>query len=167
MALGFRAKKGGADIAGIARLFLFHVVVAINHIQSVLVVKQREEPEYIVVNFNYLAHFSVFPELIPVPELDIRKTALVIMREGSEIQILIFQEIVVGISAASVAVADNRVAAARGYGQYGRAPEGAGKTGIIAHRGLLYLDVFLQFRHLQYLRGFSILRKAKGKRKYR
>ncbi len=175
VALCVRTEVRRTHSVAVTAFFLFHIMVPVNQIQPSGVIKQGQEPEHVVVDFDNLAHFPVFPELIPVSQLDIGKTAIIIVFQGGKIKILVFQKIIVGISAASVAVADKDIAAAHVQGQYGRIMESAGKTGIIAHKGLLkngcyglnetYMRLFLpHFLHLQYRRGFNILRKAKGRR---
>jgi hypothetical protein len=66
------------------------------------------------MDFNNLAHLSVFPQLIPVAKLYIGESLTVVMIQCSKIQVVVFQKIVVGISAASVAVTDDHIAAPSG-----------------------------------------------------
>lgn len=89
-------------------------MISVNHIKPVLLMKQGEEPEHIVMNFNDLAHSPVFPQLIPVSQLNIGKTLLIVMVQSRKIKVLVFEKVVVGIAPAAVAVADDSVAAAAG-----------------------------------------------------
>ena len=57
-----------------------------------------------IVHFYNSADGTVFPELISVSQLQIRKAFPVIIVQRSKIQKLIFQEIVAAISDAAVAV---------------------------------------------------------------
>ena len=80
-----------------------------------------------------LLHIPVFPEFISVAQFDIGKTLGVIMAQGSEIQILIFQKIITPAPVAAVAVTDNHIAAARSQQQSGGILEGLAKAGTAAH----------------------------------
>ena len=71
-------------------LFLFHIMVSVDHVKTILFVEQSKEPEYIIVNFYYLVHFSVFPQFISITKLYIGKSLCIVMVESCEVQILIF-----------------------------------------------------------------------------
>ena len=85
VALGIRAEIRRAEGFAIALLFLCHIMVAIDHIQAVLPVEEGEEPEHITVDLNNLAHSPVFPQLIPVSQLNIGETLGIIMVQGSKV----------------------------------------------------------------------------------
>ena len=109
--LFFTAKAGSKEQIAKAGFFLFHIMIAVYHIESALSAVQGKEPEHVAVYFDDLAHFPVFPELIPVSQLNIGKSPLIVVRKGRKIKVLIFQKVVVGISPAPVTVADDGIAA--------------------------------------------------------
>ena len=97
------------------------------------------------MDFNNLAHSPVFPEFIPVAQLYIGKSVAVIMIQRGKVQIVVFQKVIVGISAAPVAVTDNNIAVFSGQRQYGGILKGIGQTGIKAHKFFLYNNYFNLF----------------------
>jgi hypothetical protein len=110
-ALLLTTKAGIKEQIAKAGFFLFHIMIAVYHIESALSAVQGKEPEHVAVYFDDLAHFPVFPELIPVSQLNIGKSPLIVVRKGRKIKVLIFQKVVVGISPAPVTVADDGIAA--------------------------------------------------------
>ena len=95
MTLGVRAEKGTAESLGIAGTFLFHIMVAVKQIKSVLPVKEGEKLEDIAVDFDDLLHVSVFPKFISIPQLDIGKTVSTVIFQGRKIKTLVFEKIIV------------------------------------------------------------------------
>lgn len=89
MTLGVRAEIGTANSLRIAGSFLFHIMVAVKQIKSVLPVKEGEKLEDIAVDFNDLLHVSVFPKFIPIPQLDIGKTIGTVIFQGRKIKALV------------------------------------------------------------------------------
>ncbi len=70
-------------------------MVSVQHIQTPLGLEKGQEPENISVSFDDLFHTSVFPQLIPVTQLNIGVPCPVIVLQGRKIEILIFEKIVV------------------------------------------------------------------------
>lgn len=138
--------------AGVAGLFLFHIMVSIEQIESFLSVEKGEEPEYIIVYFNDLAHLSVFPQFIPIPQFYISESICVIVFQRREIQVQVFQKIVIGTAIPPMAVTDQAVAAAVVQREDRGIVKGAVKTGFITHE------------RITPFRRRSILRRAKGSR---
>lgn len=132
-ALRVRAEIGVTDPVRVAGLLLFEVMVPIEQMKPVLAVEEGEEPEHIVVDLDDLAHPPVFPELVAVTELDIGEALCIIMLQGSEVKILIFQKIIVCCSVAPVAVTEKAEAAAGGQRERGGVSESPLKTGMTAH----------------------------------
>lgn len=79
-------------------------MVSVNHVKSVLSVKERQKPESAAVNINDLPHIPVFPEFIPISQLNVSKAMLIIVIKSGKIQIFVFQKIIIGISTASMTV---------------------------------------------------------------
>ena len=67
-------------------------MVAVEKIQSILLIELFEKPEDIAVHINNIFQASVFPELIPIPQLDIGKALPVIMLQRGKVQMLIFSK---------------------------------------------------------------------------
>lgn len=95
MTLGVRAEIGIADSLRIMGAFLLHIVVAVKQIKSVLSVKEGEKLEDIAVDFDNLLHVSVFPQFIPIPQLDISKTIGTIIFQGRKIKALVLEKIII------------------------------------------------------------------------
>ena len=90
------------------------------------------------MDIDDLRHVPVFPQFVAVPQFDIRKAILIVMGQGGKVQILIFQEIIAPASVAAVTVADDDVAAVRRKRKDGGVLKGFAKTGMKAHRVLLF-----------------------------
>lgn len=110
--LGLGTEISTAAFGRIALLPLHDVVIAVDKIQAVFLMKLFEKPEDIVVDINDVFHVSVFPKLIPIPQLNIGKPLSVVMFQRGKIQMLVFQKIIGGISHASVTVAHQNIAGA-------------------------------------------------------
>lgn len=85
------------------------VMIPVNHIKPPLGMEAAEKLEYIPMGFYNLPHAAVLPQFVAVPQLDIGIACLVIILQGGEIQIPVFQEIIVGAARAPVAVADQDI----------------------------------------------------------
>lgn len=129
---------------GITSILLYNIMVAIEHVQSSAGMKAGEKGEDISVAFYDLLHTAVFPQLIPVPQFNVGIACSVVMLQGRGVQILIFEEIIVGSPDAPVTVADQDIFGA----VIQREPWGSLKrfvqTGIIAHE--TYHPYILQHR---------------------
>ena len=132
-ALRVRTEIGITDPVRISGLLFFKIMVSVEQIKAVVAVEEGEEPEHIVVDLDDLAHPPVFPELVAVTELDIGEALCIIMLQGSEVKILIFQKIIVCCSVAPVAVTEKAEAAAGGQRERGGVSESPLKTGMTAH----------------------------------
>ncbi len=93
-------------------LSFYDIMVAVEQIQAVLLIKLMKEPEHVAVDIHDIFHVSVFPELITVPQFNIGKTLSVIVLQGGEIQMLVFQKVIGGIADAPVTVAHKDIAGA-------------------------------------------------------
>ena len=107
---------GGITVIIAAMLFgegfpaFHHVVVPIQHIQTVFPIKLGHHPEGIAVGGNDGAHPAVFPQLVPVSQFDIGEALVVIMLQRAEKQILIGQKIIAVVSLSPMAIAhDNKL----------------------------------------------------------
>ena len=60
-------------------------MVSVDHIKSVFLIKTGQKMEGIVVNIYDLTHISVFPQLIPISQLNISEAALIIMGKGGKV----------------------------------------------------------------------------------
>lgn len=76
--------------AWITEFLFYHIVVAIEEIEAVLLCKFGKEPKYIAVHFNNLFDPSIFPKFVSVPELNIGKSILIVVLESGEVEVLIF-----------------------------------------------------------------------------
>lgn len=92
--LGLRTEIRTAAFGRVALPALYNVMVAIEKIQSVLLIELLKKPEDIAVDINDILHTSVFPKFIPVPQLNIGKTLSVIVFQCGKIQMLVFQKII-------------------------------------------------------------------------
>ena len=61
------------------------------------------------MDIDNLAHAPVFPEFIPISQFNIGKTKLVIVFQGSEIQMLVFQKIIIRGTVSSVTITEDDV----------------------------------------------------------
>ena len=68
--------------------------------------KTGEQEEDIAVGFDNLLHAAVFPKFIPISQFDVGITCFIIVLQGGKIQVLVFQEIIVGVPYAAVTVTD-------------------------------------------------------------
>lgn len=98
MVAGFREKG----------LAVFHpVMISIEHVETVLPVELCHQPETVGVNLYDLLHISVLPQLIAVSQLNVSEAFFVIICQGCEEEILVFQKIVTPVPDTTVAVAHN------------------------------------------------------------
>lgn len=140
------------DPAGVAGLFLFHIMISIEQIEPFLFVEEGKKPEYIIVYFDDLAHLSVFPQFIPVTQFYIGEPVGIIVFQCREIQVLVFQEVIIGTAIPPMAVADQAIAAAVVQGEDRGILKGVSETGGVAHSRITPFS------------RRSILRRAEGSR---
>lgn len=88
-----------------AGIFLYHVMISIDHVKAVFFIKPGELSEYVAVYLFDLLHISVFPEFVSVTQFDIRITTAIVVSECGEIKMLVFQKIVIVCAVSPVAVA--------------------------------------------------------------
>lgn len=102
-------REGGAVAGNVSPVLFDDVMIAVEHVEPVLPVEQGEQLEYIAVCLDNLCETAVFPKLVAVAQLDVCKACLIVVLQSSIIEMLVFQEIVVGRARAPVTVADQNV----------------------------------------------------------
>ncbi len=128
-----------------------NVVVAVEQVQPPFFLEPGEHAVDVLMNLRDVAQLPVLPQLLPVPQLDIRKTVSVVMFHGRIVQMLVLQEIVRGGAHAPVTVADEHIPGALAERQHqglGKGPVQAagGAHGLFLPRGL-HLRQHLGRRH--------------------
>ena len=86
-------------------------MIAVKHVKAVLGIELGKHPENIAVRFYNLTETAVFPQLVTVTELNIGEALYKIVLQCSEIQVLVFEKIIVGGACSAVAVTDNNILA--------------------------------------------------------
>ena len=104
-AAGITAAASG----GVAIIFFYQIMVAVQQIETALPVKKRKQLEYSAVSLYNLCHISIFPQFIPIPQFNIGISGFQIIFQGSSIQRLIFQKIIIGAAGTAVAVAEEDI----------------------------------------------------------
>ena len=61
------------------------------------------------MHFFYFTNRAILPQFVSIAQFQVGETIAVIVIQGRQIQILIFQKIVVGVANASVAVAEQNI----------------------------------------------------------
>ena len=79
-----------AVFLGVMAVLLYHIVVPVKHIQAVLFMKAGEEKKHIAMGFDDLFHTAVFPQFVPVSQLNVGVTRFVIILQCGEVQVLVF-----------------------------------------------------------------------------
>ena len=79
------AAVGTAVFFLIALVFFDHIVIAVQHIQAVLPVKEGQKLKYVIMGFKNLLHTAVFPKFIPIAKLYIGIAAPVVLLQGGKI----------------------------------------------------------------------------------
>lgn len=131
--LGICTKIGSTDTLGVSGRFFLHIVISIEHIESVLLIEEGKQPEHIIVDFDDLTHAAHFPQFIAVTQFNIGIVMGIIIFQGSKIQILIFQEVIIGGAISPMAVADDAETAAGSPGDDRCIVKGFLKTGVVTH----------------------------------
>lgn len=80
---------------GIVSVFFYHVMVAVEHIETSAFVETGEQGKDILMGFYDLFHAAVFPQFVSVPKLDIGISKDKVMLQGGKIEILVFHKIVI------------------------------------------------------------------------
>lgn len=148
--LAFRTEIGTADPVRVAGFLFLQIMISIDKIESVLPVEKRQQPEYVVVDFDNPAHLAVFPQFIAVSQFDVSIPLRIIMLQSGKIQVLVFEEVIVGAAVSPMAVADDTETAAGRQREDRGIMKGFVETGFAAHAGKTPF------------RCFSILRRRKG-----
>ena len=86
-----------------------HIMISVQHVQTPLSVEQGQKGENVSMCFNDLLHATVLPKFVPITQLDISITGTVIMLQGGIIQVLVFQEIIIGGTDTPMAVAEQNI----------------------------------------------------------
>ena len=136
-ALRITAKIGGTFLAAVITFLLFHIVIAIEQEKAVFLIKPGHKPENVVVDVDNLIHIPVFPQFIPIPQFDIGKALVVVMLQGSEIEVLIFQEVIAPTAISTMAVTDKDITAVGSKGENRGFLKGFLQAGIITHEECL------------------------------
>ena len=92
------AAESRAVPAAVAHIFFTVVMVPVEHVEPVLAMKFPEQAEHVVVNVYDPGKRMIFPQLIAVSQFQISITLLKIMLERRKVQVLVFQEIVIGVA---------------------------------------------------------------------
>ena len=74
----------------IASVFFYHIMVAVEHIETSAFVEAGEQGKDILMGFYDLFHAAVFPQFVSVSKLDIGISEDKVMLKGGIIEILIF-----------------------------------------------------------------------------
>lgn len=110
------AAKGAVAIAGVEmdstenRIFLDHIVITVECIESLICIKARDGAKAVGMRFFYLGKRAVFPQFVAIAELNINEFLPIIIVQRCEVQIFIFEKVVIGVSDAAVAVGKEGIA---------------------------------------------------------
>ena len=76
------------------RIFPFHVMVSVDHIEPFFRVKLLHTPEYVAVCVSYYLKSSILPQLIPIPDLNIGEAFIEVVAQGMEKEDLVMGKII-------------------------------------------------------------------------
>ena len=104
------AGMDGGESGSVSSTFFFYdIMVAVEHMEAAFFMKTFQQAKGVAVGVQHSFQTTVFPEFVAVPEFDILESRPQIVLEGGSVEGLIFQKIVVGISDAPVAVAEENI----------------------------------------------------------
>lgn len=110
--MGIAAATAGVTAAApgcIAVVFFHNIMVAVQQIEAFLPVKLRQQLKHITVTLNNLCHVAIFPQFVPISQLDVGISRFQIMLQGSSIERLIFQKVIIGTADAPMTVAEKHI----------------------------------------------------------
>ena len=92
------------------RIFLDHIVITVECIESLICIKARDGAKAVGMRFFYLGKRAVFPQFVAVSKFDVNEFLPIIIVQCGKIQIFIFEEVIICISDTAVTVRKENVA---------------------------------------------------------
>lgn len=113
-------------------LAFYDIMIPIDGIHTAGGIEAGKQRKGIGMDFSDFLKAAVFPQFVPVAQLQIGKAPAIIVLQGSQIKIFIFQEIVIDITDAPVTVAKQNVFGTGLQRQPQRMVEGFGNAAVTA-----------------------------------
>lgn len=155
------AAPGAKVFLEIGRVSFHNIVIAVYGVHAAFLIVLGDDGKTLWMYVLDFSEGAVFPQLVTVSEFQISEVSLKIVAQGRKVQKFIFHEIISCVSASPMAVAEKDIPGLVIERQPQRVFKGLRNSLVGIHEYLLDAEDFLCLR---YFLGFSMRRKAKGRK---